>query len=78
MKTACVCYETVILFFAVKIYKIRLSCGRAQKSSGFRHPFVRYVDISPDRGITRPYNWKFYLFSSAAAARKFASFVSTI
>ena len=56
MKTACVCYETVILFFAVTDSKIRLSCGRAQKSSGFRNPFVCFADISPNRGITRPYD----------------------
>ena len=54
-KIACVCYETKILFFAVTSYKIQLPYGRAQKSSGFRHPFVRYADISPNRGITRPY-----------------------
>ena len=36
MKTACVCYETVILFFAVTDSKIRLSCGRALKPRPYK------------------------------------------
>ena len=48
--------KVVILIFAVVDYKIQLPYGRAWKSSGFRHPFVRYADISPNRGITRPYS----------------------
>ena len=30
--------------------------GRGWKFSEFRHPFVCCADISPERGITRPYN----------------------
>ena len=53
-----------------KIFSFRTLLGRAQKSSGFRHPFVRYADISPNRGITRPYNYRFYFFCAAAALCK--------